>query len=101
RLDDVVRVAAREQRHVEADVRVVRDRLEDVARERAREVPADEVVLLARRLTVVDEVGAARDVDDRACERLVERDERIAEARDATLVAERDLERLTEADRDV
>ena len=81
--------------------RVERDRLEGVAHERAREVAADEVVLEAGGLAGVDEVRAPADVDDRLRERLVERDERVAVARDARLVAERLADRLPEHDRDV
>src|SRR5690606_4597057 len=101
RLDEVVRVAAREAAHVDADDRVVRDRLEHVPRERPGEVPADEVVLLALGLARVDEVRTPGDVDDRERERLVERDGRVAEAPDAHLVAERDAQRLADRDRDV
>ena len=77
------------------------DRLEHVAHHRPGEVAADEVVLEARRLAGVHEVRAPGDVDDGLHERLVERHEGVAEARDARLVAERLLDRLAEDDADV
>jgi hypothetical protein len=49
----------------------------------------------------VDDVGAAGHVDHGLDERLVERHGRVAEARDAGLVAERLGDRLAEDDRDV
>ncbi len=52
-------------------------------------------------LAGVHEVGATADVDDGLRERLVERDEGVAVARDARLVAERLADRLAEHDRDV
>ena len=83
RLGDVVRVAAGEHGHVHGEPGVEGDRLEDVAHQRTGEVAADEVVLEAGRLAGVHEVRAARDVDDGLRERLVERHERVAVARDA------------------
>ena len=80
---------------------VVRDRLEHVPGQRAREVAADQVVLLARGLAGVHEVRAAGDVDDGLRERLVERHGGVAEPRDAALVAERLPQRLADRDRDV
>ena len=59
---------------------------------------ADEVVLEARGLAGVHEVGAPAHVDDGLRERLVERHEGVAEARDAGLVAERLADRGAEHD---
>src|SRR5690625_718530 len=101
RLDDVVRVAAREQPHVQGDRRVVGDRLEDVAGQRTGEVPADEVVLLAGGLTGVHEVGPAGQVHDGLGEGLVHGDVGVPEARDAALVPQRLAQRLAEGDRHV
>ena len=58
-------------------------------------------VLLAGRLALVHDVGAAGDVDDRQHERLVERHGGVTEARDAALVAEGLAHGLAEHDRDV
>ena len=96
-----MRVAASQHADVDAERRVVRDRLEHVPRQGAGEVPADPVVLLPGRLTGVHEVRPARHVDDRLREGLVERHGGVAEPRDAALVAERLAQRLTDRDRDV
>ena len=65
---------------VQAQDGVVGERLEDVAGHGAGEMAADEDVLLAFRLALVDHVGSAGDVDDGVDQGLVERDGRIAEA---------------------
>ena len=87
--------------HVHGQRAVERDRLERVPHERSGEVAADQVVLEARGLAGVDEVGPPADVDDGLRESLVERHERIAVSRDARLVAERLADGLPEHDGDV
>src|SRR5690606_32782626 len=69
--------------------------------EGAGEVAADQVVLLARGLAGVHEVGPPGDAGDGLRERLVRRHPGGAEAGDADLVPQRLRERLTEAERDV
>ena len=77
------------------------DRLEDVAHHRPGEVAADQVVLEPRRLAGVHEVRPAGDVDDRLRERLVERHERVAVARDAAPCRRAPADGLPEHDADV
>src|SRR5690606_27689026 len=101
RLDDVVRVAALDHPDVQSDRGVVGEGLEDVTGQGAGEVPADEVGGLGLALPGVDAVGAAGEVHDGLGERLVQRDQRVAEAGDAVLVAERLAQRLAEHDRGV
>ncbi len=61
-------------------------------------MPADQVVLEARGLPRVHEVGASADVDDRLRQSFVERNERVAVPRDAGLVSERLADRLAQDD---
>ena len=84
-----LRVAAAEDRHMHGQPGVEGERLERVPHERTGEVSADEVVLVTRGLARVDEVRTTADVDHGLRERLVERHEGVAVARDARLVAER------------
>ena len=62
---------------------------------------ADDDVLLALRLALVHDVGAAGDVDDGLDQRLVERHGGVAEPGDAALVAERLAQGVAEDDGDV
>src|SRR5699024_5066306 len=62
---------------------------------------ADEVQGLRLARPGVHAVGAAGEVDDGLCEGFVQRHQRVAEAGDALLVAERLAQRLTEHDRGV
>ena len=100
-LDDVVRVAAGDDVHVQADAGVQRDGLEDVAGQRAGEVAADQVVFLAGGLAAVHQVGAAGDVDDGVREGFVQGHGGLAEAADAGLVAQGRAQHLAEGDGDV
>ena len=72
-----------------------------MAGHRAGEVAADQDILLALRLALVDHIGSAGDVDDRVRQGLVERDGGIAEAGDARLVTQCLTQRLAEDDRGV
>ena len=63
-LGDVVRVAAAQQLDVQRDPGVVRNRLENVRRQRSAVLAADDCGGLGRRLTAADEVGAPGDIDD-------------------------------------
>ena len=89
RLDDVVRVAAGEHPHVQGDLRrgtrTTRARAGSASR---RTCPPMTTYSWPARLARVHDVRAAGDVDDGLHERLVERDGRVAEPRDAALVAE-------------
>ena len=72
-----------------------------VAGERAGVLPTDDRGDLPVGLAGVHEVGTSGDVDDGLGERLVQRDEGVAVAADADLVAERFAQCLAEADRGV
>ena len=104
RLGDVVRVAAVQRPHVQRDAGVHRDCLEHVPvdhgvvrRLGARDRDVQHVV----RLAGVHAVRPAGHVDGGVGERLVHRDEGVAEPADALLVAERLAQRLAQHDRGV
>ena len=67
----MVRVAATNHIHVQADSGVIGDRLKNVPGHGTGEVATDEMVLLTLWLALVDEVGASRNIDDGASQRLV------------------------------
>jgi hypothetical protein len=94
----VVRVAAGDDVHVQADAGVQSDGLEDVPGQRAREVAADQVILLPGGLATVHQVGPARDVNDGVCQCLVQRHGGLAEAADPGLVAQSGAQHLAERD---
>ena len=99
RLGDVVPVAAAVHAHVQRDRGVVGERLEDVPGQRGGVVRADRGRRTVR--LVVHEVGPAGQVDRGLHQRLVHRDQRVAEPAGAGLVAGGLRERLAERDRGV
>ena len=94
-------IAAGQHAHVQRDLGVVGEGLEDVPGQRARVVATDDDIGLGIRLTRVHDVGAPCDVDDGLHERLVEGHRGITEARDPALVTERLPDRLAQHDGDV
>ena len=86
---------------MQADSRVEGKGFEGVPRHGAGEVAANEVILLACGLALVNDIGSACNVDDCAGESLIEGHGRIAEALDATLVTESFLQAESQADRRV
>ena len=99
-LGDVVRVAALEHVDVQRHAPAIGERLEEVAHQRHREVGRHPAPLHRVGHGQVEE-AAARDVDHRARQRLVERRVRRAVARDAAAVADRGAQALAEHDADV
>ena len=103
-LGDVVRIAAVERAHVQRDARVHGERLEHVPVDDGvvrRLAAGNREVQHVIRLAGVHAVRPAGHVDGGVRQRLVHRDERVAEPADALLVAERLAERLAQHDRGV
>src|SRR2546428_618956 len=96
-LRDVVQVVAVVHGDVQRDLRVERERAEELLQEVAVEIGD----AAARHRHAEDEERPPRDVHRGGDEGLVHRDRRGAEAHDALLVAERLFDRLTEHDADV
>src|SRR5262245_49914357 len=96
----MVRIATGQHAYVQRQTRMRRDGLEDVPGERTDVRAADDHVLLPLRLAGVDAVMPPGDVDGALHECLVEWHQRVAEATDAALVAQRLVDRLAERDRD-
>lgn len=86
---------------MQADLGVKGDGLKDVPGEGTREVPADQVVFLACRLTGVNQVRTARNVDDGVRQSLIKRHCRFTEPADTRLVADGLPQHLTKGDCDI
>lgn len=94
----MVRVAPRENPHVQANTGVQGDGFKNVTGQRTREVSANEVVFLARRLAAVYQVRTSRNIHYRVGQGFVQGNGCLAEATDSGLVAQRCPQDLAEGD---
>ena len=94
----MVRIAAGEYLHVQANASVKRDGFHDVTNQRASEVATDHAEFVAFGLATAHAVRAAGDIDHGFGQGLVQRHGGIGKTANALLVSQRLLQGLTEHD---